>query len=211
MSRSPIVDVAVACGLTDRLDLDSVGGAQLHELRKKTPHKSVDAVMLSVLAAEVERLEAEHIEAMAAITAASRASGQERTRAEAAEARISWLEQQREEECKQKEAALKESGMCLKETRDFKERAFKAEARVAELEAEALNGRHAVFTDLKAQLAAANEQNARLRGTLMRVTGSLGLVLKGAGIAAPAHKENYDAAKKLIEETFSGDREEAST
>lgn len=85
------------------------------------------------------------------------------------------------------------------------------EARVAELEAEALNGRHAVFTDLKAQLAAANEQNARLRGTLMRVTGSLGLVLKGAGIAAPAHKENYHAAKKLIEETFSGDREEAST
>lgn len=46
------------------------------------------------LAAEVERLEAEHIEAMAAITAASRAAGQERTRAETAEARVRELEAQ---------------------------------------------------------------------------------------------------------------------
>ena len=49
------------------------------------------------------------------------------------------------------------------------QRAKAAEARVAELEAEALNGRHAVFTDLKAQLAAANEQNARLRDTLEEI------------------------------------------
>ena len=68
-----------------------------------------------------------------------------------------------------------------------------------------------VGEELGQRMATMREKNARLRGTLMRVTGSLGLVLKGAGIAAPAHKENYHAAKKLIEETFSGDREEAST
>ena len=49
-------------------------------------------------------------------------------------------------------------------------RAEAAEARVKELEAEALNGRHAVFTDLKAQLAAANDQNARLRAALEYVS-----------------------------------------
>ena len=42
-------------------------------------------------------VEAEHIEAMAAITAASRAAGQERTRAEAAEARVKELEAVRQD------------------------------------------------------------------------------------------------------------------
>ena len=115
------------------------------------------------------------------------------------------------------------------------QRAEAAEARVKELEAQlnkridaymnephCCSGRECgcmgvtrfeqiVGEELGQRMATMREKNARLRGTLMRVTGSLGLVLKGAGIAAPAHKENYHAAKKLIEETFSGDREEAST
>ena len=61
--------------------------------------------------------------------------------------------------------------VCKAVDREMRERqrAEAAEARVKELEAEALNGRHAVFTDLKAQLAAANEQNARRREALERL------------------------------------------
>ena len=193
-------------------------------------HKATIGWVVNTLAAEVERLEAEHIEAMAAITAVSRAAGQERTRAETAEAllkqtediaaqrmqscatmlaraeaaearvamadqsieelqaalntqvdRVSWLEQQREEECKQKEAALKESGMCLKETREFKERAFKAEARVRELEelCDAEDKRMEAcdwvrqyreacikIADMHDELEAVKTQNARLREAL---------------------------------------------
>ena len=57
-------------------------------------HKATIGWVVNTLAAEVERLEAEHIEAMAAITAASLAAGQERTRAETAEARVKELEAQ---------------------------------------------------------------------------------------------------------------------
>jgi len=48
--------------------------------------------------------------------------------------RISWLEQQREQECKQKLAALNESEVCLKETKELRKRAFAAEACVKAFE-----------------------------------------------------------------------------
>lgn len=73
-------------------------------------------------------------------------------------------------------------------------RAEAAEARVKELEAEALNGRHAVFTDLKAQLAAANEQNARLRAALEAIERArpalydMNTLLRFAGIAGDTAK-----------------------
>ena len=84
--------------------------------------------------------------------------------------RISWLEQQREEECKQKEAALRESEICLKETRELKAALATARAEVERLE----KNEKVYFTasvqsagtmdDLRQQLATANaalEQQAK--------------------------------------------------
>lgn len=121
-------------------------------------HKATIGWVVNTLAAEVERLEAEHIEAMAAITAASRAAGQERTRAEAAEA--DSARHKRNEELQM-------------------ERAIKAEARVKELEREAADSAEEwAFCGLGVGSAAAaamkhmeilkkyREQSARLRAAL---------------------------------------------
>jgi len=126
------------------------------------------------LAAEVERLEAELAKSDEAARAAMYAlderaflaecAEKSEKRAEAAEARVKELKLKlmRQDEAAREayEAAVWKYG----------QERMELEARVAELEAEALNGRHAVFTDLKAQLAAANEQNARLRAALEGVS-----------------------------------------
>jgi hypothetical protein len=41
----------------------------------------------------------------------------------------------------------------------------------------------------------------KLRSALLRTTGSLGLIIKGAGAHGPGHKENYDHASKVLDET----------
>lgn len=54
--------------------------------------------------------------------------------------------------------------------------------------------------DLDALLfAETKKENERLRSALRRVTGSLGLILKGAGVGAPGHKDNYDHAVALLD------------
>lgn len=45
-------------------------------------------------------------------------------------------------------------------------------------------------------------ENAKLRSALLRTTGSLGLIIGGAGAHGVGHKENYDAAKLVLDETF---------
>lgn len=45
-------------------------------------------------------------------------------------------------------------------------------------------------------------ENQKLRTSLLKTTGSLGLIIGGAGAQAIGHKENYALAKKTLEETF---------
>jgi len=51
---------------------------------------------------------------------------------------------------------------------------------------------------LETELAAAKADTEQLRGLLLRVTGSLGLVIGGAKPTAWGHKENFDKASKEI-------------
>lgn len=150
--RTP--DVTTALGYVR----NGVEGSCLVDYR----HKATISWTIDILAAEVERLEAsaqtqctndggDWVPGMKCTKCHGTGEGEDvrtcsacagtgdvwmtwKQRAETAETRVSWLEQQREEECKQKLAALAESEVCLKETRGFKERAFRAEARVKELE-----------------------------------------------------------------------------
>lgn len=48
-------------------------------------------------------------------------------------------------------------------------------------------------------LAETKKENERLRSALLRVTGSLGLIINGAGASGTGHKENYDHARAVLE------------
>lgn len=41
----------------------------------------------------------------------------------------------------------------------------------------------------------------KIRSALLRVTGSLGLIIKGAGASGPGHKDNYEHATAVLDET----------
>lgn len=45
-------------------------------------------------------------------------------------------------------------------------------------------------------------ENSKLRSALNRVTGSLGLIIGGAGAHGAGHKDNYENAKRVLDETF---------
>lgn len=63
----------------------------------------------------------------------------------------------------------------------------------------------AALTAAQSELAELRRDKERLRSALLRVTGSLGLIIKGAGASGPGHKANYDHAKAVLDETFTGD------
>ena len=160
-------------------------------------HKATIGWVVNTLAAEVERLEAECLEAKCYMVQHARERGREMQRAEAAEARVAMADQSIDE----LQAALNTQ-----------------QARVAELEAEALNGRHAVFTDLKAQLAAANEQNARLRAALEDVSLLAHCISKAGPLNTPDLEtawRKFDlisvkAAEALVDRKAALNGEEAS-
>lgn len=58
-------------------------------------------------------------------------------------------------------------------------------------------------------MSAGPTQEDALRSALMRVTGSLGLIIGGAKATGTGHKENYENAVRLLDETFESDPRDA--
>lgn len=131
--------------------------------------------VVKTLATEVERLEAEHIEAMAAITAASRAAGQERTRAETAEPLLKQTEAiaaQRMQSCATLLARAEAAEARVKELEAWKASALAVEKEWDAQEVGKLLGL-TLGTRIRAGIAPAiknlQAQNAKLRAALERL------------------------------------------
>lgn len=70
---------------------------------------------------------------------------------------------------------------------------------------------NAAIAEAAERLRETGRENATLRSALVRATGSLGLVIKGASADAPGHKDNYGHARKALAETESDDWAERTT